>query len=273
VTVAAGFAYNDGLVFCADTKISTTIKTNESKIDFFTSEDTQCAMTFAISSDDVNFPRSAVSACWNMVSKMDFSTATIDAVHNTAEFALAEFYRDHIYTHPDRTPGAVFLEILVGIWLRNETRLYVSHETLLTPVGDYECIGSGAYLAKYLIQQYKQANPAANTLEDAALMASFVVQSAIDYDEHCGGEAEILIVRNSGECGNSYPTAAYPSDSLIKSLQLETWKLLHDLAQAKGDLETETGYRLEKHFDRIREINASYKYWFDAHPKVTPPEL
>ncbi|MGA9643114.1 MAG: hypothetical protein WBQ72_17080, partial [Terriglobales bacterium] len=180
MTVAAGFVYNDGLVFCADTKISTPIKTNERKISFFVSDDTLCGMTFAISSDDVNFPRSAVSACWNMVSRMDFSTATIDAVHNTAQFALAEFYREHIYTHPDRTPGAVFLEILVGIWLRNETQLYVSHETLLTPVEDYECIGSGSYLAKYLIQQYKRANPAANTLEDAAMMASFAVQSAID---------------------------------------------------------------------------------------------
>src|SRR5208282_984495 len=77
VTIAAGFVYDQGLVFCADTKISTQIKTNESKITFLVSDDTLCAMTFAISSEDVNFPRSAVSACWNMVSRMDFSKVTM----------------------------------------------------------------------------------------------------------------------------------------------------------------------------------------------------
>lgn len=79
-----------------DTKVSTTIKTNESKMAFFSSEDGQCAINFAMSSDDSTFPKSAVIACWEMVRKMDFSTVTLQAIHDTAEFAQADFYRDHI---------------------------------------------------------------------------------------------------------------------------------------------------------------------------------
>jgi hypothetical protein len=270
VTIAVGFAYDSGLLFCADTKITTNIKTDESKITVLRSDDGLCCMTFAISSDDINFPQSAISACWDLVNQMNFATSTMDAVHNTAEFSLAEFYRDHIYPHPDRTPDAVFLEILVGIWLRGETRLYVSHETLLTPVEDYECVGSGAYLAKYLIQQYHQANPRAHTLEDTAIMASFAVQSAIDYDEHCGGNPELLIITNSGECTNAYHTAAYPSDELIKQLQLETWRLLHNLAHVEdGSMEIDTALQLEEHFERVRQINKSYQYVFDMKSLIS----
>ena len=116
---------------------------------------------------------------------MDFATATMEAVRDTAEFALAEFHRDHIYTHPDRGAGQIYMQMLVGIWLRNQTRLYSMHETVLRPVEDYECIGAGEYLSKYLIKQYKQANPEPFTLADATLMTTLCVEKAIDYDEKC----------------------------------------------------------------------------------------
>jgi hypothetical protein len=35
VTVANAFVYDDGIVFCADTKVTNTIKLNESKLPFF----------------------------------------------------------------------------------------------------------------------------------------------------------------------------------------------------------------------------------------------
>lgn len=36
MTVAAGFMFDDGILFCVDTKVSTSIKTNESKLLFYT---------------------------------------------------------------------------------------------------------------------------------------------------------------------------------------------------------------------------------------------
>lgn len=255
VSIAIGFPYDQGIVFCADTKITTSIKTNESKIAFFVSSDGQCCMTFAMCGSDLTFPRSAVTPCWEVVKKMDFSTATMDAVHNTAEFSLGEFYRDHIFPHPDRTPGAVYFELLVGIWLKGETRLFVLHETLLTPVDTYECIGSGAYLANYLIRQYRRANPGPMTLEDAALISSFCVDAAIDYDETCGGENETLIVRNDGDVSNAYDTVLYPN-MMVGDLQQETWKLLHGLAHVKT--KAEIAAELEKHFEGVRQLNRTF---------------
>ncbi len=263
MTIAAGFHFNGGLLFCVDTKVSTDIKTNESKLIYYTYADGECATAFAMSSDDLNFPRSACESCRDAVSKIDFSSASIESVRKAIQSALTKFYKEHIFPHPDRSANTIYLKFLIGIWLKGETRMFISHETVLNQVDDYECIGSGAYLAKYWIRQYQRANPSPLTVEDASLLASFAVKSAIDYDEYCGGEAELLIVKNSGEVDTSCETLLYPGISFIESLQQEAWKLLHDLAHVKSDRESETAYMLERYFDKVREIQDSYKWAFE----------
>lgn len=262
VTIAIGFACDEGLLFCSDTKITTNIKTNENKIEHWVSDDDNCSIVFAISSTDINFPKTATKQCWEYVSRMDFSTVSMEAVHHGVQFSLAEFYREHIYPHPDRTTGAVFLELLVGIWLRGETRLYVSHETVLNEVDHYECIGSGAYLAKYLIRQYQQATDG-HSLQDASLIADFAVQGAIDYDESCGGEPEMFIIKNNGHLDSICPAVIYPGTLYTKIMQTKTWKLLHDLAQVKDNYETETAEIIENYCAGVRMLNRSCQTSFD----------
>ena len=263
MTVAIGYVYDEGIVFCADTKVTTSIKTNESKLQYFASDDGCCAMIFTMASDDVVFPKAAVTRCWEMVRTMDFATASMDAVRNTAQFALGEFYRDHIYTHPDRTPGADYFEMLLGIWLRNSTRLYVLHETILIPVDDYECIGAGAYLSKYLIRQYRKANPGKSVEPDATLMAEYCVKAAIDYDERCGGEPDMLVMRNSGEIDNACKTALYPL-YLIGSLQSDTWEFIRELAevQTQGTTAERAPELVNKFCERVREAEISSRICF-----------
>ena len=153
--------------------------------------------------------------------------------------------------------------MLVGVWLQGVTRLFLLHETVLEPVDTYACIGAGSYLAKYLVQQYMRANPGPILLEDATLMASFVVESAIDYDETCGGEPDILLVRNDGDVNNAYNTVTYPN-GMIGDLQQEMWKLLHDLAHAdQGNLREGSASALDRYFKQVAKLNDSYGYTFD----------
>lgn len=259
VTVALGFVYDEGLVFCADTKVVYPVKGNESKLPFFTFDNGRCAVQFAISSDDVNFPKSAITRCVEMIDKVDFSTATIDSIKNAAEFSLGEFYREHIYTHPDRAPTQLYMQMLIGIWVRNETRLYALHETVLVRVEKYECLGAGEYLSKYLIKQYERANPGPFALADAALLAEFCVEEAIDYDDKCGGEPEFIVMRNSGDISNACEIALYPCFGLPRKLQGETWTLLRDLAHAKmkGTAALEADGLVDKHCERVRESELS----------------
>jgi len=79
MTIAAGFAFDDGLLFCVDTKITTPIKTNESKLLFYVHGGGQCATAFAMSGEDLNFPRSAIESCRDAVDKINFAGATIES--------------------------------------------------------------------------------------------------------------------------------------------------------------------------------------------------
>jgi 20S proteasome alpha/beta subunit len=73
MTIAVGFVYDDGLVFCVDTKISTNIKTNESKLSWCVyGEGRNCATAFAISAMDLKFAKSAVDFCEDAVARIDF---------------------------------------------------------------------------------------------------------------------------------------------------------------------------------------------------------
>jgi len=263
MTVAVGFVYDDGLVFCADTKVSYPVKANESKLPFFTFDNERCAIQFAISSDDVNFPKSAITRCLEMIEKMDFSTATIDSIKNMAEFSLGEFYKAHIYDHPDRVPKQLYMQMLIGIWLRNETRLYSLHETVLLRVEKYECLGAGEYLSKYLIKQYERSNPVKFNLTDASLLADYCVREAIDYDDGCGGTPEIVVMRNSGEVDNGYRTALYPNYDLPKKFQDETWRLLRNLgeAQMQGRANRNAPEIVSGFCERIQAVEAESRKW------------
>ena len=258
VTIAIGFEFDGGLLFYADTKVTTTIKTNAEKIAHRAHDTEDLSLTFAMSSTDMNFPIMAVDTCWNYIKASNLQGATIDTVHQYAQFSLGEFYRDHIYSHPDRTPGAVFLELLVGIRFRGETRLYVSHETVLNRVDQYESIGSGAYLAKYLIRQYQAAAPS-RSLTDAAFIANFAVHAAIGYDEHCGGEARMLIVGNDGALSHA-PAFDYPGTELVDGITGLTWKMLHRLAQVEEKSGKDSDAEVERYCAEVRKLHDSLKW-------------
>jgi hypothetical protein len=258
VTIAIGFEFDGGFLLCADTKVTTTIKTNAEKIVHRAHDTEDLSLTFAMSSTDMNFPIMAVDTCWNYVKAMDLQGATIDTVHQGAQFSLGEFYRDHIYGHPDRTPGAVFLELLVGIRFRGETRLYVSHETVLNRIDQYESIGSGAYLAKYLIRQYQAAAPS-RSQTDAAFIANFAVNAAITYDEYCGGEARMLIVDNGGALSHA-PAFDYPGTELVDGITSLTWKMLHRLAQVEEKSGKDSDAEVERYCSEVRKLHDSLKW-------------
>jgi hypothetical protein len=102
------------------------------------------------------------------------------------------------------------------------------------------------------------------TLDDAGLIASFAVNSVIEYDEYCGGEAEMLVVMNNGETDAICPAVIYPGDRFIQAFQKHMWSLLRDFAHVRDDMESETDYLLEQYFEKIRKLHDESKRQFDG---------
>lgn len=263
VTIGIGFAYDGGLLLCADTKVSgAAIKDNQSKIDIRVSNNGYCKIAFAMSGVDLNFPKSALEKCWAHVqSKCDFAVDSLETVVQTVEESLAVFYQNHVFPHPDRQPNSLYLEFLVGIWLRDQARLYISHETLLQPVPQYECIGSAAYLANYLIRQYLKANPGRLDFADSELLATFAVGSAIEYDEACGGVAELLTIASDGTVKGPQPL---PKESFqfVEGMATLMWKFHRNFFHLDNRW---TGKELDSEYktlaDAIHDLHTSV--WFN----------
>jgi hypothetical protein len=271
MTTAIGFSCEDGILLGADTKIATNIKTNESKLVHYSSSDHHCSMTFAMSGDDMNFPKAAALACWEFVRNLDFNSidTTMEVVRNAAQFSLAEFHREHIFNHPDRNPGSAFMRMLAGIRLHRQTALFESYETLLTPIDGYECIGTGSVVGKYLVRQYLRANGSPEKLTDAALLASCAIEAAIEYDEYSGGEAEMILVRSDGGIDSITESVLYPGYALLKSLQINNWKLMRRLA-AQDITGSQIDTAMEDHFEGIRNANGDQMMVLDSIRRKKP---
>ena len=252
MTVAAGFFCEDGVLLCADTKISTDVQTEESKLVFYRSDDAQLAMAFAMTSMDLDFSRSSADRCWEYTRQSLSASSTIDSIRQAAEFSLAEFYRDEIFPHPDRPPNQPFFQFLVGVWLRGETALFVSKETVLSaPPQPWDCLGMGGYLGRNVIRQYVAASGSPKTLDEAALIASCAVNSAIEYDQSCGGEAEMILLCNDGRVEEVSDSVIFPGYDLLKTLRRQDWKLMRALAApdlSGGDVDV----AITKHLEEIR---------------------
>jgi hypothetical protein len=271
MTTAIGFSCEDGILLGADTKVATNIKTNESKLVYHSSPDFQCSLTFAMSGEDMNFPKAAALACWEFVRNLNFNSidTTMEAVRNAAQFSLAEFHRDHIFNHPDRNPGTPFMRMLVGIRLHRQTALFESYETLLTPIDGYECIGTGSVIGKYLVRQYLKANGAPDTLADAALLASCAIEAAMEYDEYSGGEAEMILVKSDGVVDSITESVLYPGYALLKSLQINAWKLMRQLS-SEDISNSQIDAALEEHFEKVKDANLDQMMVLDSIRRKKP---
>jgi hypothetical protein len=261
MTIATAFTYQGGMLFCADTMVTGASRLNQSKIVHHVSSDGLCSFTFASSAIDLNFPLSAISKCWEAVRDMDFSVRSLEEVHHAAEFSLADFYSTHIYPHPDRQPESPYLQMLVGINLRGECGLYLSNETVLNAVEQYECIGAGAYLAKYLIGKYCKANQRVNSFQDAALIARYAVQSAIDYDGRCGGIPEFVVINTQGTVDRKSNGLYFPNGDFVEGLFDLNWKLLHRIAIA-GDTQIDSDQQIDEFAKKAKELDL-HQRWRD----------
>src|SRR5271165_3390167 len=73
VTIAACFEFDDGILFCADTKITADVKTNQTKIfpNDYTGPGSYCATVFVIAGS-VPYAKAAIRECEKRIAKLDF---------------------------------------------------------------------------------------------------------------------------------------------------------------------------------------------------------
>lgn len=265
MTIAACFEFDEGILFCADTKITTDMKTNQTKIfaRIYPGEGGNCATVFALAGV-VSYARAAIEDCESRISGLDFLRVSMEDIRKEIAAALVDFYQEHMYPNPEM--DSYKFELLAGVWLRGETRLFKSENTVVLPVSYYECIGSGAYLAKYWIRQFfasekKGPHRESRAIEDIALISAYALSSAMEYDEFCGGEAEFLVMKTNGEIGFGVNASIYPCEELPADFQRALWPMLRKLARAADRLEADAA--IEDFVEEVRRIGQKRGNWLE----------
>ena len=96
MTIAACFEFNGGILFCADTKITREMKTNQTKILSRVSPSNYCASVFVLAGS-VPYATVAIEQCESRMAQLDFLNVSMDEIKQEIESVLVRVYQTHIY--------------------------------------------------------------------------------------------------------------------------------------------------------------------------------
>lgn len=200
LTIAAGFHCAEGLLLCADTQITFpgVMKQGASKIvpiDFVSNGGSKAL--FAITGD-IFYAHMAIEHCRRALAKIEPKHMTNENITIVIEDTLQIFFQDHVFNHPSFISGSIAVQMLIGVWshIAQKVTLLATRETAVTIVRDYECLGAGLFLARYLLPtMFRHPRmPVSNAVH----IALHVLRETKDHVDSCGGASEILILGKDG---------------------------------------------------------------------------
>ncbi|HEV2499582.1 MAG TPA: hypothetical protein VGY31_08400 [Terriglobia bacterium] len=270
MSIGIGFRFDCGWLLCADTKITAAVKTNETKtfVCGYSDPAFDCVTAFTVAASDFGLAKSAIRDCEEAVRKTNFLTASIRSVRHAIESELVRFYKSHVYPIPNFADP---FEFLLTIWLHGESQLYISSGTTFQPVDKYECIGSGSYLAKYLIKgchlRYHEDQGSLRverkpTLDEVSLVGGYVLNQLAEHDEYVGGEPEMTVIKDTGEV-DSASSPSYPSDTLPSKAQKLLWEMLEKLILVENRNKDECVWIVDEFCHAIVSLNEEDRKLFD----------
>ncbi len=237
MTVTVGFLCSDGIVLGADTQESqqgSILKRNVPKLivappiptiyDRLNQPEKPDRRGVFTGAGDGPLIDKLVNEIWTEVS---IAPPSVTDMGSEAEAAIKRLYREYrqIY-HAEHMPHA---ELLYGLWCNGETKLFHAFGAIVNSIGTmfgaalvgYKATGLGSEITDYIAGRMYDKN---FKVHEAAILAMYMLQQAIDHAEGCGGEANIAVIRNDGTVENMEAS---------KSL---TTKLLMELDSRFGSL-------------------------------------
>lgn len=202
MTIIAGFRCQDGIVVCADTQETMgDAKKNVQKLQFhsgpFYDDEKQAminadlAVAFA-GAGHGPFVDKIVGRAWNSVRAVSDIWEAADAIEAVIKSTYEEF--GSIY----QTGNCPHAELVYGIKMGCHSRLFHAYGPIVNEK-DYVSSGIGYYLADFLSGRMYGAHL---TTRQCVILAAYILYQTKEHVEGCGGESQIVVLRNAEPSGN-----------------------------------------------------------------------
>lgn len=227
MTIAAGFVVRDGILICSDSEHSSGgILTHEPKL--VLAEFSSGKVIFA-SAGNADLAVGAIQKCVRALQSARGGRIKSDKdIADIIEKTVEREYRKHVSAEPDPNADSMY-EILAAVWCEKDpgkqAALYRTWQGSIRKVSRYDCIGSGYYLGRYVIESMAGAVD----IERARVVATYTLAIAKQFVDGCGGNSHIASLKNDGTViGLSGPDTE-PLEQALGTFHERTTRLLFSL--------------------------------------------
>lgn len=237
VTIAAGFRFSDGVLLCADTQVQygDALKAQGSKLFAYDLKPMPVKIAFALAGA-VKTAKMAIRQIILAIQDLrDEQLATRRVIIPLIEKCLNEVFTTRVYPHPNyQKQGSPEFYLIIALETPGmDIGLFSTSEDSVDLIEDFDCIGTGDYLFRYLV------GPAFETtmsLEKTVILATHALREVKANIPYCGGESEFRIYSTgrlmfSGVAG--YDIAHVEKFSRV--LQMSMYNLMFAMAELRND--------------------------------------
>jgi hypothetical protein len=206
MTIAAGFFYKGGLLICADTQATgATFKIEGSKL--LPHEYDDKTQTIFATVGQVSYARMGVQLAEASIGDLPKGKRTLHAIHEKIIEQTYSLFVKHLYQHPSWAHDEnLRVQFLVGVWSAADGQIgfFKTEDTAVERLYGYECLGSGAPLAHFLIRPKYQRRegidaPPSHDENYVRELAAESFEGVKSHDPNCGGLTQWMTLSNNGE--------------------------------------------------------------------------
>jgi 20S proteasome alpha/beta subunit len=254
MTMAAGFRYADGVMFCADSQIThgDFLKTTGAKIAYNgASKDFSLVTTGA---GHMGFME------W-FFERIDASLASSDKTAPKArqiiERALDELYKRHIspYARRHRTANGE-ISMLVGfVGVEKTASFWRTDSTALIDGTEVECVGSGSLAGMFFASKAYRDRIG---YREALAVATQVLKQVKAFDPYTGGETLVVALQNDGKLLKQPPKSLARLETFLNGCEQAAWDAILKCSNPQLP-DTAAELALQEIRDRIKSLREEMK--------------
>lgn len=190
MTIAAGFVCSNGLVLCADTEYTGSIRQTGQKV-WIREHDNSYVLALAGAGDTalIRLVRN------RLFERVDPTKAAREA-ETELEQILRSAFEDHIDKAPPEARAAGYdVAVLVGV-RKGDGRVLLEHSrTAVAWVQSYSCVGVGAPVANYIAETMFTGGM---SIQDTIPIACYLLKQTKTFGVMCGGASHVIVIPASG---------------------------------------------------------------------------